>query len=230
MIFNLFILETLLSVDNAAVLAVLVKDLPGNDSKKALRWGIWGAYLLRGLCLLIASFLVKFWILKVIGGAYLCYLYYGHVTSKGEESATVERKDSVAYIWIKRVTGLSDLWATIFVVEIMDLVFSIDNIFASVALSQSMWIICLGVFIGIAAMRWISGKFVDLMVKYPSLASSAYIVILLLGCKLIFTGIAHWWPAIVHFVESQMFSLMFSLAMMIIFFWPIAKTSFNKNH
>ena len=56
---NLIIIESLLSVDNAAVLAAMVKDLPTEQRAKALKYGIWGAYIFRGLamifCLLYTS-------------------------------------------------------------------------------------------------------------------------------------------------------------------------------
>lgn len=71
---NLIIIEGLLSVDNAAVLATMVMDLPKHQRHKALRYGIVGAYVFRGLCLLFASFLVQIWWLKPIGGLYLLYL------------------------------------------------------------------------------------------------------------------------------------------------------------
>ena len=55
---NLVIIESLLSVDNAAVLATMVGDLNPEQRKKALRYGIFGAYLFRGLCILFASYLI----------------------------------------------------------------------------------------------------------------------------------------------------------------------------
>ena len=73
-ILNLILIESLLSVDNAAVLATMVMDLPEHQRPKALKWGIVGAYLFRGLALVFASILLKFWWLKVIGGVYLLYL------------------------------------------------------------------------------------------------------------------------------------------------------------
>ncbi|UOQ77964.1 hypothetical protein MUN84_04840 [Hymenobacter sp. 5516J-16] len=45
---NLVIIESLLSVDNAAVLATMVSDLPREQRQKALRYGIIGAYVFRG--------------------------------------------------------------------------------------------------------------------------------------------------------------------------------------
>jgi predicted tellurium resistance membrane protein TerC len=40
---NIMILEIVLSIDNAAVLAAMVKELPKNQQKKALTYGIAGA-------------------------------------------------------------------------------------------------------------------------------------------------------------------------------------------
>ena len=45
---NLVLIETLLSIDNAAVLATMVMDLPENQRKRALKYGIIGAYVFRG--------------------------------------------------------------------------------------------------------------------------------------------------------------------------------------
>ena len=52
---NLIIIESLLSVDNAAVLATMVKDLPQDQREKALKYGIIGAYLFRGLAMIFAG-------------------------------------------------------------------------------------------------------------------------------------------------------------------------------
>lgn len=59
-ILNLIVIESLLSVDNAAVLATMVIDLPKHQRARALRYGIIGAYVLRGVCLFLASWLVKY--------------------------------------------------------------------------------------------------------------------------------------------------------------------------
>lgn len=71
---NLILIESLLSVDNAAVLATIVMDLPENQRKKALKYGILGAYVFRGLALIFASVLISVWWLKPLGGLYLIYI------------------------------------------------------------------------------------------------------------------------------------------------------------
>jgi YkoY family integral membrane protein len=211
-VLNLFILEGLLSIDNAAVLAIMVKDLPKDDSKKALRYGLLGAYLMRGLCLLFASYIMHVGFIKILGGAYLLYLTYGHFNKSVETiEETKSAKETGIYKWLSKI-GCSNLLSTIILVEIMDLAFSIDNVFAAVAISNNYWVVIAGVFIGIAAMRFIAGWFVDLLNKHPSLERSAFIVIGLLGVKLIACGLLN--------LESRAIDMVFSLALIAVFFIP----------
>lgn len=223
-VFNLFILESLLSVDNAAVLAIMVKSLPPRQKKKALRYGILGAYAFRGLCLFAASWLIKILWLKIIGGAYLLYLVYGHFTAENDtiEEAS-DTTQSKIFKFGKRL-GLSQLWATVLLVEIMDLAFSIDNIFAAVALSNNFILVMIGVGIGILAMRFVAGWFVSLIIKYPTLEKSAFIVIFILGMKLIVSGIADYstpFYVLKLILSSHIFDMAFSGLMMLIFFTPL---------
>ncbi|MGY3091168.1 YkoY family integral membrane protein [Hymenobacter sp. UYAg731] len=190
---NLVIIESLLSVDNAAVLATMVGDLPKDQRHKALRYGIFGAYIFRGLCILFASFLIKFWFLKPLGGLYLLYLVYDHFKAKpAHDDETIDKQKS----WIYRHTlGLfGKFWATVALIELMDLAFSIDNVFAVVAFTDNLILICVGVFIGILAMRLVAQGFVLLMGKYPFLETAAFVVIGILGIKLMLSLMAHFLP------------------------------------
>ena len=190
---NLVIIESLLSVDNAAVLATMVGDLPKDQRQKALRYGIFGAYIFRGLCILFASFLIKFWFLKPLGGLYLLYLVFEHFKTRPahDEEKIVKEKS-----WFYRNTlGLfGKFWATVALIELMDLAFSIDNVFAVVAFTDNLILICVGVFIGILAMRLVAQGFVLLMGKYPFLETAAFGVIGLLGLKLVLSLVAHFLP------------------------------------
>ena len=70
------------------------------------------------------------------------------------------------------------------IVELMDITFSIDNVFAAVAFTKNIYLICTGVFIGIITMRIVAGYFVQLMQRFPFLETSAFIIIGLLGARL----------------------------------------------
>ncbi len=143
----------------------------------------------RGLCLLFASFLVQIWWLKPIGGLYLLYLVW--VWLKGKK--TPQKSDDYfdkQNNWLYRWTSgpLGTFWSTVLLIEIMDLAFSIDNIFAAVAFTDNLVLICIGVFIGILAMRFVAQGFVRLMERYPFLETCAFLVIGLLGLKLSLVG------------------------------------------
>ncbi|OCX52298.1 hypothetical protein BEL04_12540 [Mucilaginibacter sp. PPCGB 2223] len=196
-ILNLIVIESLLSVDNAAVLATMVLDLPKKQRSKALRYGILGAYVLRGVCLFLAAWLVKIWWLKPLGGLYLLYLSFGYFKGKISEGEgggddAVDKEQNWVY---KKIVGLiGTLWATIVLVEIMDLAFSIDNVFAAVAFTDHVFLIYTGVFIGILAMRFVAQAFVKLMEKFTFLETIAFIVIGVLGIKLTFSLYIHFYP------------------------------------
>ena len=190
---NLVVIESLLSVDNAAVLATMVGDLPPEQRKKALRYGIFGAYIFRGVCLIFASFLIKFWFLKPLGGLYLLYLVYDHYQGTADHGSDEIVKEKS---WIyKRTLGLlGKFWATVTLIELMDLAFSIDNVFAVVAFTENIILVVVGVFIGILAMRLVAQAFVLLMGRYPFLETAAFAVIALLGLKLLLSLFEHYQP------------------------------------
>ena len=77
-IFTLIVLEVILSADNALILGVLVQRLPVHLRRKALFYGILGAYILRGLALLFASLVIQLWWAQALGAAYLLYIALKH--------------------------------------------------------------------------------------------------------------------------------------------------------
>lgn len=213
-ILNLVILECLLSVDNAAVLAVMVKVLPKEQQTKALRYGILGAYIFRGIALLFATWLVKIIWLKILGGAFLLWLAYKHFF--GQETEEDHK--------VKSIPGLSQFWSTVVFVEIADITFSLDNVFAAVALSDEFWVVVVGVFVGILAMRFVAQWFIKMIEKYPALNNSAFIVIAILGLKLVVNGIVDYIPSahgMREFLESHYTDLGVSALTLIIFLLPI---------
>ena len=221
---NLIIIESLLSVDNAAVLATMVMDLPKDKRSKALRYGIWGAYIFRGLAMIFAAFLIKIWWLKPIGGLYLLYLVYDWW--KGKQTETKEDdfiNKQGNWLYKATVGSLGNFWATVCLVELMDMAFSIDNVFAAVAFTSNIILVCIGVFIGILAMRFIAQWFVKLMEQYSFLENSAFIVIGILGIKLLLSLYEHFIPdsGISKFLSSHAADIGISILTVSIFFIPI---------
>jgi len=221
---NLVIIESLLSVDNAAVLATMVMDLPKEQRYKALRYGILGAYIFRGVALLCAGFLIQFWFLKPLGGLYLLYLVYGWYKGKQTEAKDDDFVDKKGNWLYKATIGwLGNFWATVALVELMDMAFSIDNVFAAVAFSKNIILIWVGVFIGILAMRFVAQAFVKLMEKYTFLETSAFVVIGILGIKLLLSLYEHFNPSssISKFLESSTADWATSVITILVFLIPV---------
>jgi YkoY family integral membrane protein len=221
---NLIIIESLLSVDNAAVLATMVMDLPGKKRAAALKYGIIGAYIFRGICLFFASSLVQIWWLKPVGGFYLLYLVWvwlkGRKTPQKDDDY-FDKQSNWFYQWTS--VPLGSFWSTVLLIEMMDLAFSIDNIFAAVAFTDNLVLICTGVFIGILAMRFVAQGFVGLMEKYAFLEVCAFMVIGLLGLKLSLSAMEHFYPelAFIRFLEGHEADMITSGVTVAIFIIPV---------
>ena len=221
-ILNLVVIESLLSVDNAAVLATMVIDLPKEQRSKALRYGIIGAYVFRGICLFLAAWLVKIWWLKPLGGLYLLYLAFDYFKGKaGDEDESVNKNEN----WVYRSTVgvIGTFWATVALVEVMDLAFSIDNVFAAVAFTNHVFLIYVGVFIGILAMRFVAQGFVKLMEKFSFLETVAFIVIGVLGVKLAASLYTHFYPhtVIAEILDGEKTDIFISVFTVAIFILPV---------
>lgn len=276
---NLIIIESLLSVDNAAVLATMVMDLPQKERDKALKYGIWGAYIFRGLAMIFAAFLLGFWWLKPLGGMYLLwlvvdqfksklgygekgsiifkilslfgimmliqndgtinelalwslrslaavfigYLIYAFIKLKedNEDDGEINKSNNAVYKFFQNKIGV--FWSTVILVEIMDMAFSIDNVFAAVAFTPNIILVCTGVFIGILAMRFIAQWFVKLMEKYKFLETAAFVVIAILGIKLLLSIYEHFYPltGLSIFLKSHTADITISVLTVSIFFIPI---------
>jgi YkoY family integral membrane protein len=228
-IFNLIVIEGLLSVDNAAVLATMVMDLPSKERPAALRYGIFGAYLFRGIFLVFAAWLVGIWWLKPFGGLYLLYLVWNWWNVKGMKEDGAVGNDKRSNRLFRFVSSrIGSFWATVALVEMMDIAFSIDNVFAAVAFSDNIILVCTGVFIGILAMRFVAFGFIRLMEAYAFLESCAYIVLGFLGVRLTISFVEHVYPENVlsRYLEGHQADMAMSVMTVAIFLIPVMTSTF----
>ena len=123
-ILSLVLIECLLSVDNAIVLAAQTQKLPTKkEQEKSLFYGLWGAYLFRFLLIGVGTFLIKFWWIKVIGAGYLLYLSIDHFWKMAHPHSDQHQSK-------KRKRILPLFWSVVVSIELMDIVFSVDSILA----------------------------------------------------------------------------------------------------
>jgi len=204
-ILQLIFLEGILSIDNAAVIGALVSPLPddkhvewpkalqrfgewlhpilGNQRMAALRVGLLGAYVGRGMMLFLTSFIIHNSWIKLLGAAYLIHLAFDNLEDRSGGGGEDDEQ-------IKPIK-VQTFWATVLTVETMDLIFSIDNVVAAVSLSNKLWVVMIGVAIGILTMRFAAGVFSYAVQREPILQQAAYVLVFNIGIELTLQQIWH---------------------------------------
>jgi YkoY family integral membrane protein len=184
----LVVLEGLLSADNALVVAVMILGLPRVEQKRALQYGLVGAFVFRTIATLLAVYLIRLAWIKLLGGAYLLYLTYQRFFRSGD--AEERSKPRPARPWL----GLSALWGTILKVELVNIAFSVDSILVAVAMSSKTWVVLSGGLLGIVAMRVVISRLLAIVRRYPAIVDGAFVIIALVGAKLLleYAGAMGW--------------------------------------
>jgi len=170
-------LEGILSIDNAVVLAVMVKHLPHAQQRKALTYGLLGAVFFRLVCLSFATHLMAMHWVKVLGGAYLLYIAGKHfLGNESEDSIEKRRKEN-------------GFWKTVVLVELMDIAFAVDSILAAVAVSQKLPVVFIGGMAGVVVIRFAASGFVRILERFPRFESAAFLMIIVIGLKIAAEGL-----------------------------------------
>ncbi|MBC8065919.1 MAG: TerC family protein [Chlorobia bacterium] len=172
----LVVLEALLSADNALVLAIMVRHLPKDQQRKALMYGLVGAFVFRLLAILFAAVVLKQWWLQGVGALYLLWVPLKHFYKHSQE---------------KKVKPVgAGFWQTVIAVELTDIAFAVDSILAGVTFidnkQDKIWVVYFGAIIGIVLLRFAASMFIRLLEKYPALDHVAYVLVGWVGVKLLF--------------------------------------------
>ncbi|MEF2966684.1 TerC family protein [Paenibacillus sp. M1] len=216
----LVVLEGLLAADNALVLAIMVKHLPEADRKKALFYGLAGAFVFRLASLFIISFLIDVWQIQAIGALYLLFISINHIVRKVAFKGKQTEKE-------KKERKPSGFWATVFKVELADIAFAVDSILAAVALAMTLpetplpaiggmdggkfIVVFLGGFIGLIIMRFAANLFVKLLHSRPNLEVAAFAIVGWVGVKLAVLTLGHEEVGIIphDFAHSTLWKVIF---------------------
>lgn len=196
----LVVLEGLLAADNAVVMAVMVKHLPLEQQKKALFYGLLGAFIFRFAALFLITILVNYWQIQALGAAYLLFIAIKNIYDKKfkkEEEVVVDEH-------LQKGKGF---WATVLKVELADIAFAVDSMLAAVAIAVTLpavgdfhigginggqfAVMFFGGIIGMILMRFAAQAFVKLLNKYPGLETAAFLIVGWVGVKLVVLTLSH---------------------------------------
>lgn len=180
---TLVLLEGVLSFDNAAVLAAMVRRLPEEQRSRALNIGLAGAYVFRVLAIVGAAFLIRYPLLRLLGGAYLLYLAVKHLFFEPHE-------EHAEHTLLDRL-GLPAFWSVVGALLLADVAFAIDQIIVAVAFTEELVLIAAASLIAILVLRVSALYLGRLMEWFPQLEQLAYLAVGFVGLKLVAVDLAH---------------------------------------
>ena len=170
----LILLEAVLSADNAIALAAIAQKLEDKKlENQALNIGLVVAYVLRIGLLLTATWVQQLWEFELLGAVYLLWLVFQHFTA---QESSEDGKSSPRY---------NSLWQVIPVIALTDLAFSLDSVTTAIAVSNETWLVLTGATIGIIALRFMAGLFIQWLDEFVYLEDAGYITVALVGLRLL---------------------------------------------
>jgi YjbE family integral membrane protein len=152
-LFQIILINIVLSGDNAVVIALASRSLPAHQQKKAIIFGSVGAIVLRVILTFFAVYLLTLPYLKLVGAALLLWIGIGLL--KGED----DEED---------IEGNEGLIAAIKTIVIADLVMSLDNVIGVAAAAKgNVPLLVLGLVISIPLIIFGSTLILKLMNRFP---------------------------------------------------------------
>jgi YjbE family integral membrane protein len=158
MMLQVFLLDLVLSGDNAVVIALACRSLPPRQMRQAILIGTGAAIFLRVLLTTVITFLLAIPSLRLIGGLALIYIALKLML---EEEDAAEGAPGAA----------SDkLWSTVWIVVVADLVMSLDNVVAlAAAVHGSIFFLVAGLLLSVPLLMFGSMFVSGLLNRFPLL-------------------------------------------------------------
>ena len=152
-LFQIILINIVLSGDNAVVIALACRSLPPHQQRNAIIFGSVGAIVLRVVLTFFAVYLLSLPYLKLVGSALLLWIGTGLLKGDDDDGD---------------IEGNSGLIAAIKTIIIADLVMSLDNVIGVAAAAKgNLLLLVLGLVISIPLIVFGSTLILKLMTRFP---------------------------------------------------------------
>ncbi len=156
-VLQIILIDILLSGDNAVVIALACRNLPENQRRLGIFWGVGGAIALRITLTFFAVSLLSLSYLKIIGAILLLWIGVQLVQPQHDDDG-------------HEIKAAGNLMGAIRTIIIADLVMSLDNVIAVAAAARdSLFLLIFGLALSIPLMVWASQLILRLMDRFPSI-------------------------------------------------------------
>ncbi len=154
-VMSIVLIDLVLAGDNAVVIAMAVKKLPGRQRTWGITLGAGGAVVIRVLCTFAVAQLLVMPYVKLIGGAVVIWIAVKLLTQGAADESHAHRE-------------AADLWQALWIIIVADLSMGIDNMLAVGAASHgSIFLLIFGLGLSIPFVVFMSNMLSRLMDRYP---------------------------------------------------------------
>lgn len=200
----IIVLNGLLSMDNALVVAAMASKLPQHQQGKAIFLGIAMGAGMRVIALFFISFIIGNAYVKLLGGGYLVYIglkfFWDRLRAGDGGGHGHDGKDTFG--------------SALIAITLADVAFSVDNVVAIAAISSKLSVLIPGMIIGILIMAFATKLINDyLLVRYKLLEHAAYAIVAFVGLVIFLEHTYEILPAVpeVHVNMGVKFGVIFAI-------------------
>jgi YjbE family integral membrane protein len=183
-ILTIIYVNFILSGDNAVVIAMAVRSLPGRQQKLGILWGSVLAVILRIVLTAVAAKLLEVSGLRLAGGLTLVWVTWKLVRPGADDGG-------------EHVRSSANLWEAVRVVVVADLIMSLDNVLAVAAAAKgSMALLVFGLGLSIPIILCCSALIATLMNRFSWLVLLGGLILGKVAGELLVTD-----PLVLHYIE-----------------------------
>jgi len=154
-VFKIIMIDLLLSRDNAVVIALACRNLPADQRKKGILYGVGGAIGLRIVLTFFAVTLLALPYLKLVGALLLIWIGIKLLLPEDEHGEGNIKADT-------------QLWGAIKTIIVADFVMSLDNVLGVAAVAHgNVWLLVFGLLVSIPMIAWSSQLVLKLIDRFP---------------------------------------------------------------
>ena len=154
-VFKIIVIDLLLSGDNAVVIALACRNLPPDQRKKGIAYGVAGAILLRVVLTFFAVSLLSLPYLKLVGALLLIWIGIKLILPEEEHGEGNVKADT-------------HLWGAVKTIIIADFVMSLDNVLGVAAAAHgNAMLLVFGLLVSIPLIAWSSQLVLKLIDRFP---------------------------------------------------------------
>jgi YjbE family integral membrane protein len=153
-VMQIIAIDIVLSGDNAVVIALACRNLPPEQRKRGIFWGVFGAISLRVVLTAFAASLLGYPFLKLVGGVLLLWIGVKLLLPEGDGEHEIE--------------PAANLRGAIKTIILADFIMSLDNVIAVAAASRdSILLLLFGLAVSIPLIVWSSQIVLHYMERHP---------------------------------------------------------------